>query len=426
MKPSNPAFPHYHYRQNSLWVEDIPLQTLAQTYGTPLFVYSQQTILDAIAQYHDALKGIPNHLICFSVKANSNLAILQLINKAGCGFDIVSGGELTRVLATGAKADQVIFSGTGKTKAEMQQALSVGIKCFNVESLPELELLSQTALELNKKAPISFRINPDVDAKTHPYISTGLKNNKFGIAYKDALQAYQRAAQLAGIEITGIDCHIGSQITQTSPYLDALERLLKLVTALQEQQIPLSHIDLGGGLGIHYKDETPPSPKILYEQVIQRLKQVRQHDFALIVEPGRSIVGTSGALLTEVLYLKEGETKNFCIVDTAMNDLMRPALYQSYHEIVPLKQTGAPAQTCDVVGPICESSDWLGRERSLAVQPGDFLAILGAGAYSMTMASNYNTRPRAAEVLVNKDQAYLIRDREKVEDLYKTEHLLPS
>lgn len=422
-----PGTPYFHYQKNQLWLENVCLETLAKKHGTPLYVYSKHAITDAIEQYKNAFEGY-DHLICFALKANSNLAILQLMVQAGCGFDIVSGGELARVLAAGARAEKVIFSGVGKTKAEMRQALEAGIQCFNVESAAELEVLSQVAQELNTCAPISFRINPDVDAKTHPYISTGLKDNKFGIAHQDALAIYLRAAQLPGIKIIGIDCHIGSQITESAPYLDALDRLLDLVVQLRQNGISISHIDLGGGLGIAYQDETPPSPQELYQQVLSRIQAHGLGECKLLVEPGRSLVGNAGVLITEVLYLKETDAKNFCIIDGAMNDLMRPALYESYHHIVPLKQMEANArsETYDVVGPICESSDWLGRDRNLCVQQGDLLAILSAGAYGMTMSSNYNTRPRAAEVLVDGDQAYLIKDRETIEQLFAGEHLLKA
>ena len=427
MDSSLPGAPYFHHQQGQLWLENVNLEGLAKKYGTPLYVYSKRAINDAIALYKAAFKA-RDHLICFALKANSNLAILQLMVQAGCGFDIVSGGELSRVLAAGSPANRVIFSGVGKTKAELRQALEAGILCFNVESTAELEVLSQIAQEMDVQAPISFRVNPDVDAKTHPYISTGLKSNKFGIAHQDALAIYTHAAQLPGIKIVGIDCHIGSQITEVSPYMDALDRLLDLTKQLRENGIAISHIDLGGGLGIRYQDETPPSPEDLYQQVIERIQQRGLGECKLMVEPGRSLVGNAGALITEVLYLKKTEVKNFCIVDTAMNDLMRPALYESYHHITPLKLGTEKNDACDIydiVGPICESSDWLGHDRALCIQQGDFLAILSAGAYGMTMSSNYNSRARAAEVLVDGDQIYLIKNREKISDLFAGEHLLP-
>lgn len=424
---NQPSSNYFHYQQGQLFAENVPIQQLAAQYGTPLYIYSKAALLHAVAAYQQALAGHP-HLICYSVKANSNLAVLQLFAQAGCGFDIVSGGELQRVLAAGAPAHRVVFSGVGKTRTEIRHALQAGIKCFNVESLEELDLLSLIAQEMGVQAPVSLRINPNVDAKTHPYISTGLKNNKFGIAYEQALPAYMYAAALPGLRITGIDCHIGSQITETPPYLDALTRLLALIAQLRNRHVTLEHIDLGGGLGISYDRETPPTPRTLYGAILDKLSAQGFSDCELLVEPGRSLVGNAGALITEVLYLKKGETKNFCIVDAAMNDLVRPAMYEAYHAIVPVRpiETSTATTVWDVVGPICESSDWLGHDRPLNVRSGDLLALLCAGAYGMTMASNYNTRPRAAEVLVDGAAAYLIREREKVKDLFAGEHLLPQ
>jgi diaminopimelate decarboxylase len=357
------------------------------------------------------------------MKANSSLAVLQTFADAGCGFDIVSGGELQRVLAAGGRADRIVFSGVGKTADEMRLALDARVRCFNVESEAELSVLSDVAAAMGRRAPVSLRVNPDVDAGTHPYISTGLKANKFGIAHEHALAAYSRARSLPGIEVKGIDCHIGSQITSASPYLDALDRLLDLVDALSAQGIDLQHIDLGGGLGITYTDEEPPSAEELVRQMLGRI-DARGHR-EVLVEPGRSLVGNAGVLLSSVLYLKPGEEKNFCIVDAAMNDLMRPAMYQAWMRIEPCQRRAATAaRTWDVVGPVCESGDWLGHDRKLAVEQGDVLAVLSAGAYGMTMASNYNTRPRAAEVMVDGTAVHLIRERESVAQLIAGERLI--
>jgi diaminopimelate decarboxylase len=380
---------------------------------------------EALAGYQRALAG-RDHLICYAMKANSNLAVLQTFAQAGCGFDIVSGGELERVLAAGGDAAKVVFSGVGKTRAEMAQALEAGVACFNVESESELELRSQVAQQAGRKARISLRVNPDVDPKTHPYISTGLKGNKFGVAHDRALATYRRAASLPGIEVVGIDCHIGSQITETGPYLDALDRVLDLVEAVESAGIPLHHLDLGGGLGITYTDEQPPAAEALVRALLARIDTRGHGHRKILLEPGRSLVGNAGVLLASVLYLKPGGEKNFCIVDAAMNDLMRPAMYEAWMGIVPCAQRDEAPQTMDVVGPVCESGDWLGRDRHLAVRAGDTLAILSAGAYGMSMASNYNTRGRAAEVMVSGSQAWLIRDREVPADLFRGEHLLPQ
>lgn len=411
--------------QNSLQLDQHTLHTLAQTHGTPLYVYSQASMLAALAPYQRALKDRP-HLVCYAVKANSTLAVLQTFAHAGCGFDIVSSGELTRVLAIGADPAKVVFSGVGKTRAEMQQAIEAGVKCFNVESIAELHVLSEVATTLQAKARVSLRVNPDVDAGTHPYISTGLKGNKFGIAHELAVTTYRDAAQLPGIEVVGIDCHIGSQITEVAPYLDALDRVLDLIEAIEASGIAIHHMDLGGGLGITYTDETPPAADALIAQMLARIDARGGHSHREIMfEPGRSLVGNAGVLLTEVLFLKPGEQKNFCVVDAAMNDLMRPALYEAYMGIVNTQTSDAPVQTWDVVGPVCESGDWLGRDRALAVQAGDVLAVLSAGAYGMTMSSNYNTRPRAAEVLLTTDgEACVIKQRETVAALMNTETLL--
>lgn len=422
---SVPGAPFVARRDGSLHIEDCELEALARRFGTPLYVYSRSAMLAALAPYRQALDG-RDHLVCYAMKANSSLAVLQTFAEAGCGFDIVSGGELERVLAAGAPASKVVFSGVGKTRAEMLQALEAGVACFNVESESELELLSQVAVACGRTARISLRVNPDVDPRTHPYISTGLKGNKFGIAHGRALAVYRHAATLPGIEIVGIDCHIGSQITDIEPYLDALDRVLDLVEAVERHGIALPHLDLGGGLGITYTDEKPPAADALVGALLGRIDARGHGRRKLLLEPGRSLVGNAGVLLGEVLYLKPGEAKNFCIVDAAMNDLMRPAMYEAWMAIEPCRARDDAPVTMDVVGPICESGDWLGRDRSLAVRPGDVIAILSAGAYGMSMASNYNTRPRPAEVMVSGDRAWLIRERERAADLFRGERLLPS
>ncbi|HEY0824684.1 MAG TPA: diaminopimelate decarboxylase [Ramlibacter sp.] len=419
-----PGSPFFQYRGDELFVEDVRLADLAREHGTPLFVYSRAAMLSALAAYQRGFTG-RKAKIFYALKANSSLAILQVFARAGCGFDIVSGGELERVLAAGAQGADIIFSGVGKTRAEMRRALEAGIHCFNVESEPELEVLSEVAAGMGLRAPVSLRVNPDVNPLTHPYISTGLKGNKFGIAHKEALRAYRRAAALPGLRVVGIDCHIGSQITQVSPYLDALDRVLDLVAAIEAEGIPLAHIDFGGGLGIVYNSEQPPAADVLWQRLLARLDARGYGDRQLMIEPGRSLVGNAGACVTEVLYLKPGEQKNFCIIDAAMNDLPRPAMYEAFHQIVPLKQDAGKPVSYDVVGPVCESGDWIGRDRKLSVQPGGLLAVLSAGAYCMSMASNYNTRGRAAEVLVDGGQARLIREREGFADQVRKEKLLP-
>ena len=418
-----PGRPFIAYRDGELHAEDLPLHDLAREHGTPLFVYSKASMLDALAAYRRGFAGRKVR-ICYAMKANSSLAILQVFAQAGCGFDIVSGGELEKALAAGAKPADIIFSGVGKTRAEMRRALDVGIGCFNVESEAELEVLSEVATAAGKTAAISIRVNPDVDPQTHPYISTGLKGNKFGIAHSRTVAAYQRAASLPGLQVAGIDCHIGSQITQAAPYLDAVERMLDLVQAIEDAGIPIHHIDFGGGLGIDYKGDQPPAADALWAQLLQRLDARGFGDRQFMIEPGRSLVGNAGVCVTEVLYLKPGEEKNFCIVDAAMNDLPRPAMYQAYHAIVPVHEAGGAARTYDVVGPVCESGDWIARDRELAVRQGDFLAVLSAGAYCMSMASNYNTRGRAAEVLVEGSRADLIRERESAADQMRSERLV--
>ncbi len=420
---SLPGAPFLARVQGDLQLEGQTLAALARQFGTPLFVYSRAAMLSALQAYQQALQG-RRHLICYAMKANSTLAVLQTFARAGCGFDIVSGGELQRVLAVGADPAKIVFSGVGKTRAEMRQALQAGVRCFNVESLGELDALNEVARALGQVAPVSLRVNPDVDAGTHPYISTGLKGNKFGIAHDQALAAYRHAAALPGLRVVGIDCHIGSQITQLEPYLDALDRLLDLVEAVEASGIPIHHVDVGGGLGITYTDETPPHAGALVAGVLARLDARGHGQREVLFEPGRSLVGNAGVLLTEVLYLKPGETKNFCIVDAAMNDIMRPAMYQAWMGIEPCRMRDEPPLTWDVVGPVCESGDWLGRDRALTLQSGDTLAVLSAGAYGMAMSSNYNTRPRAAEVLVDGDKVHLIRQREAVATLFADERLI--
>jgi diaminopimelate decarboxylase len=419
-----PGAPHVHYRGEELFVEEVPLADLAREHGTPLFVYSRAAMLAALSAYQRGFAG-RKAKIFYAMKANSSLGILQVFARAGCGFDIVSGGELERVLAAGGRGADIIFSGVGKTRAEMRRALEIDIHCFNVESEAELEILSEVAVEAGTRAPVSLRVNPDVNPLTHPYISTGLKGNKFGIAHDRALHAYQRAAALPGLRVVGIDCHIGSQITQVLPYLDAMDRIMDLVTDIEAAGIPIEHIDFGGGLGIVYNDEQPPAADVLWQRLLARLDARGFGDRQLIIEPGRSLVGNAGLCLTEVLYLKPGEQKNFCVIDAAMNDLPRPAMYEAFHQIVPVVRRASASPTYDVVGPVCESGDWIGRERPLAVQPGDHLAVLSAGAYCMSMASNYNARGRAAEVLVDGSQVNVIRDREDMADLIRKEHLLP-
>ena len=422
-KTNLPGAPYLQIDAGRLCLEGHALAELGARFGTPLFVYSRQAMLAAVRSYQVALAG-RRHLVCYAMKANSSLAVLQTFVHAGCGFDIVSGGELLRVLAAGGDPAKVVFSGVGKSASEMRQALIAGVRCFNVESVGELQRLNEVALALGRRAPVSLRVNPDVDAGTHPYISTGLKGNKFGIAHDQALAAYQAAAALPGLRVVGIDCHIGSQITQVSPYLDAADRLLDLVEAVEAQGIRIEHVDFGGGLGITYTDETPPSAAELVAQLLRRLDARGHGERELLFEPGRSLVGNAGVMLTEVMYLKPGETKNFCVVDAAMNDLIRPAMYQAWMGIEPCVQREGPMMLWDVVGPVCESGDWLGRDRPLAVLPGDMLAVLSAGAYGMTMASNYNTRGRAAEVMVDGSAVHLIREREDPASLFSLEKLI--
>ena len=418
-----PGHPFVAYHGAALQIEDVALSSLAAQHGTPLFVYSKAAMLSALAAYQRGFAG-RDAQICYAMKANSSLGVLQVFAQAGCGFDIVSGGELERVLAAGGQASKVIFSGVGKTRSEMRQALQAGIGCFNVESEAELNVLSEVALSMNLRAPVSIRVNPNVDPKTHPYISTGLKGNKFGVAHEDALRIYRHAGSLSGLRVVGIDCHIGSQITQEAPYLDAMDRVLDLVGAIEAAGISLTHIDFGGGLGINYNGDSPPAADALWSKLLAKLDARGYGQRQIMIEPGRSLVGNAGVCLTEVLYLKPGPLKNFCIVDAAMNDLPRPAMYEAFHQIVPLSPRGGKSQVWDVVGPVCESGDWLGRERALDLATGDLVALLSAGAYCMSMASNYNSRGRAAEVLVNGEQSYLIRQRETVADQMRHEQLV--
>ena len=412
------------YKNESLHVESAELKQLAAQFGTPLFVYSKGSMLAALAAYQRGFAG-RNAQICYGMKANSTLGILQVFAAAGCGFDIVSGGELARVLTAGGDVKKVIFSGVGKTRLEMRSALTAGIGCFNVESEAELDVLSAVALELGLRAPVSIRVNPNVDPKTHPYISTGLKGNKFGVAHSDALRVYQHAAALAGLYVIGIDCHIGSQIVQVTPYLDAMDRILDLIEVIEAAGIPLAHIDFGGGLGIDYNGDTPPAADALWHQLLARIDTRGHADKKIMIEPGRSLVGNAGVCVSEVIYLKPGEQKNFCIIDAAMNDLPRPALYQAFHAIVPLEINNIkPEATYDVVGPVCESGDWIGRDRDLNVAAGDHVAVLSSGAYCMSMASNYNTRGRAAEVLIDGGKVHLIRHRETAQDQLRQEVLV--
>lgn len=417
----------FEYRNNSLHCENVPLVNVAKTYGTPTYVYSRKAIERAYLSYANALQG-PDDMVCFAIKANSNLAVLNVLARLGAGFDVVSQGELERVLKAGGLANRVVFSGVSKQTVEIRRALEVGIHCFNVESEAELERINAVAKKMSKVAPISFRVNPNVDAGTHPYISTGLKENKFGIAIDEAPRIYQYAASLEHVNIIGIDCHIGSQLTELAPFMDALDKLLLLIDQLQEKNISISHLDLGGGLGVCYTDEVPPTAAAYISEV---LKKIAGRGLKLVFEPGRSIVANAGVLLTEVEYLKHNESKNFAIVDAAMNDMLRPALYSAYLDIVPTQRRDASqqsdsAQLYDIVGPVCETGDFLGKDRRLAVTEGDILAVCSAGAYGFTMSSNYNTRTRAAEIMVDDQQMYEIRARETFADLIKGEQLLPA
>lgn len=412
---------HFSYQDGQLFAEQVPAGAIARTHGTPCYVYSRAAIESSFLAYESALAKRP-HLVCYAVKANSNIAVLQTLARRGAGFDIVSAGELQRVLAAGGDPARVIFSGVGKSAAEIEMALRTGILCFNVESEPELERINRIAGELGLRAPISLRVNPDVDAGTHPYISTGLKENKFGIDSNAAPRVYRAAAQMPNIAVTGIDCHIGSQLTDTAPYLDALDKLIGIIDDLAATGIPIRHLDLGGGLGVAYRNESPPAPDVLVGKVLERLGD---RPLTLLLEPGRSIVANAGILLVKVEYVKKTPHKNFVVVDGAMNDLLRPSLYGAWQDIIPVRQGGSGATLdCDVVGPVCESGDFLGKDRQLAASEGDLLAIRSAGAYGFAMSSNYNSRNRAAEVMVDGPAMHLIRDRERLDQQLVLEHLL--
>jgi len=412
----------FNYQQHRLFAEDVAVDEIAAKFGTPCYVYSRATLERHWRAFDDAFNGYP-HLICYAVKANSNLAILNLLARLGSGFDIVSVGELQRVLKAGGSPDKIVFSGVGKREDEIRTALAVGIRCFNVEVSGELDRINHLAQELGVIAPVSFRVNPDVDAKTHPYISTGLKENKFGIDIRQAIHEYRRAGTMPNIKVVGVDCHIGSQLTETAPFLDALDRVLALVDQLQADGIQLKHLDLGGGLGIRYRDEMPPLPSDYVSAILQRLGD---RNFEIMLEPGRAIVGNAGILLTKVEYLKPTEGKNFAIVDAAMNDLVRPSLYSAWQNIIPVDtNSSAEALSWDIVGPVCETGDFLGKDRELNIMPGDLLAVRSAGAYGFTMSSNYNSRPRPAEVMVEGDKLHLIRARESLDALWSGEQLLP-
>ena len=416
----------FSLKNGVLHAESVALPALAEQFGTPAYVYSRAALEGALREFLDVLNAHPagnDALVCYAVKANSNLAILNLFARLGAGFDIVSGGELQRVLAAGADPKKVVFSGVGKTAAEMQLALDVGIFCFNIESAPELERLNEVAGQCGKKAPVSLRVNPNVDPKTHPYISTGLKEAKFGVAYDDALALYRRAAALPNIEVAGIDCHIGSQLLDPSPFVEALDRVLALIDQLTAEGINVHHLDLGGGLGIKYQDEQVEPTVASY--LTPLLDKLAGRGLKVVLEPGRRVVGNAGLLLTRVEFLKPGEGKNFAIIDAAMNDLMRPALYEAWHDILPVVPRAGATRDYDVVGPVCESGDFLGLARPLAIEAGDLLAVMSAGAYGMAMASNYNTRPRAVELMVDGETVHVIRPRETVEQLYAGESVLP-
>jgi diaminopimelate decarboxylase len=414
---------HFQFRAGQLHAEQVPLSTIAERYGTPCYVYSRATLERHWHAFDDAFGSHP-HLVCFAVKANSNIGVLNVLARLGSGFDIVSVGELERVLAAGGDPAKVIFSGVGKRAAEMRRALEVGIRCFNVESSAELERLNAVAGDLGRRAPVSLRVNPDVDAKTHPYISTGLKENKFGIAIDEAMGIYQQAQAMPHIEVTGIDCHIGSQLTEIAPFLDALERVLALVARLAADGIQLRHIDIGGGLGVRYDREQPPEPAEYAGALLQRLAET---PYEILVEPGRAIAANAGLLLTRVEYLKPTEARDFAVIDAAMNDLIRPSLYQAWQEIVSVdEQPAGIPRTYDIVGPVCETGDFIGKQRNLTLQEGSLLAVRSSGAYGFTMASNYNTRPRACEIMVDGETVFEIRKRETLQQLYADEATLPA
>ena len=411
----------FSYRDGTLCAEGVPLAEIAKQFGTPAYVYSRAALELAYREFSDACSG-RDVLICYSVKANSNLAVLNLLARLGSGFDIVSAGELARVLAAGGSAAKTVFSGVGKSEAELRAALDAGVMCFNVESEAELDRLASLAASTGRIAPVSLRVNPDVDPKTHPYIATGLRESKFGIAYDEAIPLYRKAARLPGIRVAGIDVHIGSQITEIEPFVAALEKVLEFVDRLHAAGLGVDHLDLGGGLGIRYRDEKPPTLKDYLGALFQR---IGSRKIRILFEPGRSLVGNAGLLLTRIEYLKQGSPKNFVVVDAGMNDLVRPALYDAWHEVLPVTRREAPARRYDIVGPVCESADFLARERSLAVAAGDLLAVMSVGAYGMTMSSNYNSRPRPPEVMVDGARSCLVRQRESVESLFASERLLP-
>jgi diaminopimelate decarboxylase len=424
-----PELSGFHLHNDTWFAENISLLDIANQFGTPCYVYSKKALTQAFMSYESAClrkDGSRRARVHFAMKSNSNLAILDVFAQLGAGFDLVSGGELERVIAAGVNPALCVFSGVGKSVQEITRALEVGVKCFNIESIPELSRINDIAGQLGLVAPISLRVNPDVDAKTHPYISTGLKDNKFGIAYESVLATYAAAKFMPNCNIVGIDCHIGSQILDIQPYLDALDRVLLLIEQLRDQGINIHHIDIGGGLGIDYGGDIAPDITLFANTLLDHIEKRGFGFLDVIFEPGRSLVGNAGVLLTRIEYLKPTDAKNFCVVDAAMNDLMRPAMYDAFHSIVPVLNNSLPAQTYDVVGPVCESGDWLGKDRLLSVAPGDVLTILSAGAYGSTMSSNYNTRPRAAEVMVSDTAVHLIRERETVHSLFALEHLLPK
>ncbi|MCW8900745.1 MAG: diaminopimelate decarboxylase [Gammaproteobacteria bacterium] len=412
---------YFSYRDNRLFAEDVAIEDIVKTHGSPCYIYSRATFERHWKAFDDALSG-HDHLVCFAVKANSNLGVLNVLAQMGSGFDIVSGGELERVLAAGGEANKIVFSGVGKTATEMRRALEVGIRCFNVESEAELVLLNDVAGEMGIKAPVSIRVNPNVDARTHPYISTGLKENKFGIDISIAPEVYGRASKMENISIEGVDCHIGSQLTDTRPFIDALDLVLNLIDLLDGMNITIHHLDLGGGLGIQYRDETPPLPAEYARALSEKLQG---RDLQILIEPGRAIAGNAGILITQVEFIKSNDEKHFAIVDAAMNDLMRPALYSAWQNIIPVTVKEGQSQIYDIVGPICETGDFLGKDRELILDAGDLLAVRSSGAYGFSMSSNYNSRPRVAEIMVDGDKVHVVRERETIESLYANEHVLP-
>ena len=412
---------YFDYRDDRLFAEDVAVDDIIKKHGSPCYIYSRATFERHWRAFDDALSS-HDHLVCFAVKANSNLAVLNVLAKIGSGFDIVSGGELERVLAAGGEASKIVFSGVGKTAKEMRRALEVGIRCFNIESETELDLLNDVASEMKTIAPISIRVNPNVDAKTHPYISTGLKENKFGIDISLAPEIYLRASKMSNLKIEGVDCHIGSQLTETRPFIDALDLVLALIDQLAEKGVEIHHLDIGGGLGIQYRDETPPSPS---EYAKALSKKLEGRNLQILVEPGRAIAGNAGILVTQVEFIKNNDEKYFAIVDAAMNDLMRPALYSAWQDIVPVHKKEGASLRYDIVGPICETGDFLGKDRDLILEAGDLLAVRSSGAYGFTMSSNYNTRPRVAEIMVDGNKVHVVRERETIESLYANEKVLP-